>query len=260
MHDETRKTILCVDDEQVVVDVLYNTFINNYKVKTANSGEEALKIFNEEDICLVITDQRMPEMGGTELLAEINEKKPHCKKILMTGYTDIQVAIDAINEGSVDKYFSKPLKGQELTKAVDDLIESYKMDEFFENVIKDAKSIKEKADQGKTVSQLFEQFMDSYLKGICLVGIDERIEYVNRKGLEIIKSNNLDKIKGKDLKEIFLLNENNKSTLHEKYLKKDISPECLDVKLTDGTSSHVVANVTFAKGKNGDRIFGIIFD
>ena len=81
--------------------------MDTYTVLTAAGGGEALKIFNEKDIALVITDQRMPEMEGTELLARINEAKPACKKILLTGYADINAAVDAINMGSVDKYFSK---------------------------------------------------------------------------------------------------------------------------------------------------------
>ena len=128
MSDAPRVTILCVDDEPDVVDTLFDTVMDIYDVKTATSGEEALKIFDEEDISLVISDQRMPEMEGMELLTKINEKKPICKKILLTGYEDIKVAIDAINLGKVDGYICKPWDDDEITKVVEELLVMYKTD------------------------------------------------------------------------------------------------------------------------------------
>ncbi len=115
-------TILCVDDEQDIVDSLYDTFMDFHNVRTATNGEEALKIFNEEDIALVITDQGMPGMSGSELLVQINEQKSACKRILLTGYTDIKTEVKGITENSADKYFSKPWDDDELLEAVEQLL------------------------------------------------------------------------------------------------------------------------------------------
>ncbi len=260
MPDESKRTILCVDDEQDVVDTLFDTFMEIYNVKTAISGEEALKIFDEEDISLVISDQRMPEMEGTELLAKINEKKPICKKVLLTGYADINAAIDAINLGSVDRYFSKPWDDEELTKAVEDLLAMYKTDEFLARVIADAKGMKEEAEKAKRTPELFEKFLDNYLIGVCLVGQEDKIEYLNKRGLEIIKYEGLDEIRGRDLKDVFLLNEINKEGFRERYMKKDLSPDSLDVKLGDGSPARVEASLTFILGESGVQVCGIVFD
>jgi len=260
MPDESKRTILCVDDEQDVVDTLFDTFMEIYDVKTAISGEEALKIFDEEDISLVISDQRMPEMEGTELLAKINEKKPICKKVLLTGYADINAAIDAINLGSVDRYFSKPWDDEELTKAVEDLLAMYKTDEFLARVIADAKGMKEEAEKAKGTPELFEKFLDSYLIGVCVVGQEDKIEYLNKRGLEIIKYAGLDEIRGRDLKDVFLLNEINKEGFRERYMKKDLSPDSLDVKLGDGSPARVEASLTFILGESGVQVCGIVFD
>ncbi len=137
MAEQKKRTILCVDDEPDIVSALQDTLMDVYNVKTATSGAEALKIFDEEDIGCVISDQRMPEMEGTELLAKINEIKPICKKILLTGYADINAAIDAINLGAVDKYFSKPWEDDELLKAIEDLLKELDLDEFFETTIEE---------------------------------------------------------------------------------------------------------------------------
>jgi response regulator RpfG family c-di-GMP phosphodiesterase len=260
MPDESKQTILCVDDEQDVVDTLFDTFMETYNVKTAISGKEALKIFNEEDILLVISDQRMPEMEGTELLAKINEKKPICKKILLTGYADINAAIDAINIGSVDRYFSKPWDDEELTKAVEELLAMYKTDEFLAKVIADAKGMKEDAKKAKMTPELFEKFLDSYLKGVCVVGQEDKIEYLNKKGLKIIKYKDLDEIRGRDFKDIFLLNEISKEGFREKYSKKNLSPDKLDLKLGDGSTAQVEASLTFIMGKSGVQVCGIVFN
>ena len=260
MPDEPRRTILCVDDEPDVVDTLFDTFMDIYNVKTATSAEEALKIFDEEDISLIISDQRMPEMEGTELLAKINQKKPICKKILLTGYADINAAIDAINLGSVDRYFSKPWDDDELIKAAEDLLAMYKTDEFLARVINDAKGMKEMAEKAKMTPELFEKFLDSYLSGVCVVGDEDKIEYLNQKGLEITKHEDLKEIKGRDFKDIFLINEINKKGFQKKYMKKDLSPDTLDIKRGDGSIDQVQASLTFAMGESGVLICGIVFD
>ena len=261
MPDEPRRTILCVDDEPDVVDTLFDTFMDIYDVKTATSGEEALKIFDEEDISLVISDQRMPEMEGTELLAKIDEKKPICKKILLTGYADVNAAVDAINLGRVDRYISKPWDDDELIKAVADLLAMFKTDEFFARVIEDAKEMKQSAEATKRLPEKFEKFMDSHLAGICLVGDNGNIEYMNKKGLEIVKYTALREIRGKNIEVIFLINENIANRFREKYLQKDPSPEMLDLKLADGSPARVLASMTFVKnGEGEDRIYGILFN
>jgi len=260
MPDESRRTILCVDDEKDVIDSLYDTFMDAYDVKTATSGKEALEIFNEDDISLVISDQRMPEMEGTELLAKINGIKPICKKILLTGYADINAAIDAINMGNVDKYFSKPWDDEELLKAVEDLLAEYKLDAFLEKMLEDGKKLKEGAKKGKRATELFEKFLDSYLLGICVVGDEDNIEYLNKKGLEIIMYKDFDDIRGKDFKEIFLLNEINRGAFREKYERKDLSFDKLDVKLGDGSQAQIQASVTFRLGEGGVQVCGIAFD
>jgi len=105
--------------------------MDTYHVKTATNAEDALKIVEKNEISLIISDQRMPDMTGSELFAKVHETKPLIKKILLTGYADINAAIDAINKGSVNRYFSKPWDEDELVNAVESLISLHKMDQFF---------------------------------------------------------------------------------------------------------------------------------
>ncbi|MBF0321186.1 MAG: response regulator, partial [Nitrospirae bacterium] len=128
--DTPRRTILCVDDEQDILDSMYDTLKEHYNVKLANNAADALRILQEEDIAVVISDQRMPSMTGSELFAEIHKIKPHCKKILLTAYMDIRAAMDAINKGAVNKYLTKPWNNEEIIEIVHELVEAYNADDF----------------------------------------------------------------------------------------------------------------------------------
>lgn len=105
---EKQQTVLLVDDEKDILDALYNTFIDRYEVFRANSAAEALDILKENHVDLIISDQRMPGTTGVELFAQIREEHPQVGRVLLTGYSDIQAVVDAINKGSVDKYITKP--------------------------------------------------------------------------------------------------------------------------------------------------------
>ena len=105
---ENKYKILLVDDEKDILDALYDTFIDKYEVYTANSASEAIKILNAHSIDLIISDQRMPETTGVELFAQVEESHPNVGKVLLTGYSDLQSVVDAINKGSIDRYVTKP--------------------------------------------------------------------------------------------------------------------------------------------------------
>lgn len=101
-------TILAVDDEPANLRMLERLFHKDYRVLTATSGENALGILQRESVSLIITDQRMPGMSGTELLKESLRTNPHTIKIILTGYTDIAALTEAINTTRVYKFVSKP--------------------------------------------------------------------------------------------------------------------------------------------------------
>lgn len=259
MAEKIRRTILCVDDEPDVVSSLYDTFMDSYNVKTASSAKEALKIFND-DISLVITDQRMPEMEGTELLAKINEIRPICKKILLTGYADINAAVDAINKGSVDRYFSKPWDDDELSKAVEFLLSMYSTDEFLKKVVTDGRSMKERLEEANRYTKIFKRFLESYLSGVCMVDDAGKIEYMNKAALEIAGYEDMAEIKGRDLNGIFLLDQTTKKEFCENYVKKDLTPDKLEIKLNDGTTDRVRANISFVGDEKDMQVSGIVFN
>jgi response regulator RpfG family c-di-GMP phosphodiesterase len=119
--------ILYVDDEANNLTSFKATFRNSFAVFTALSAEEGRKILEEkeDEIHIIITDQRMPGMTGVEFLASIVEKFPDPIRILLTGYSDIQAVIDAVNKGKIYYYINKPWDEQNLRIILEKAYEVY---------------------------------------------------------------------------------------------------------------------------------------
>ncbi|MFM6927718.1 MAG: response regulator [Bdellovibrio sp.] len=123
----TKHTILCVDDEIDNVEALERLFRKKYTVLKATSGKEALQVLDENPgpLALIITDQRMPEMTGVELLEKTLDSHPETVRILLTGYTDLESVIMAVNKGQIFRYLTKPWDPVDLSNTVDHAIERF---------------------------------------------------------------------------------------------------------------------------------------
>ncbi len=122
-----KHTILCVDDEQHNLDALYRTLRREYNVVTALSGDEGLNKLKENKFSLIITDQRMPKMTGVEFLEQSLELCPDIPRIILTGFTDVEDLIGAINTGRVYRYITKPWDPNDLTVTIKRAIESLEL-------------------------------------------------------------------------------------------------------------------------------------
>ncbi len=110
--------IMFIDDEQRVLKSMRAMFRKDYEVHLANSGAEALEILSQHDVDVVVSDQRMPEMTGVEVLTEIKERSPRTVRILLTGYADLEAVEASINDAEVFKYLMKPCPADEVRGAV----------------------------------------------------------------------------------------------------------------------------------------------
>ena len=117
--------ILFVDDEAANLRLLERLFRNSYEVFTAGSGAEALELLAVHDVALIISDQRMPTMTGSEFLKRAAEMRPQTVRIMLTGYTDASALVEAINSGVVYKYITKPWVNEELTQTVKRALQHY---------------------------------------------------------------------------------------------------------------------------------------
>ncbi|BAZ83835.1 SpoIIE family protein phosphatase [Dolichospermum compactum] len=120
--------LMVVDDELDNLDLLYRTFWKDFKVYKANNATEALAILEKEgEMAVIISDQRMPEMNGSELLSLTVERFPDTIRILLTGFTDVEDLVDAINSGRVFKYITKPWNPNQLQTLVNQAGDTYRL-------------------------------------------------------------------------------------------------------------------------------------
>jgi len=117
--------LLIVDDETANTRLLERLFRQHYFCLTASSGEEAMEVLNQHEVAVVITDQRMPKMTGIELLKKSAGHRPHMVRILLTGYTDVEALVEAVNCGLVYMYVSKPWNNDDLKLRVSRAVEHY---------------------------------------------------------------------------------------------------------------------------------------
>lgn len=116
-------TLLLIDDEPANLQKMHRTFVDQYNVHLAQTGEEALQVLKVHPVDAVITDQRMPRMSGIEFLDAARKEKPDLVRIILTGYADVNDLIEAINASKVHKYITKPWEPDELRMAVREALE-----------------------------------------------------------------------------------------------------------------------------------------
>ena len=117
--------ILYVDDEPFALETFRAQFKEDFTIHVAQDGEEAQRILQENEIAAVLTDQRMPRLSGVELLKRVKTQRPDTVRMLITAYTDMDVVIEAINEGNVYRYVTKPYNEDDLRNTLRQGIETY---------------------------------------------------------------------------------------------------------------------------------------
>ena len=124
--ESTKISVLYIDDEVDNLNSFKATFRRSFEVYTAESALEGKKILEANNIEIVLSDQRMPEMTGVEFFASLIEEHNDCMRILVTGYSDIKAVVDAINLGQVYRYISKPWDNEDLKIVIEQASEVYR--------------------------------------------------------------------------------------------------------------------------------------
>lgn len=120
--------LLVVDDEPDNLDLLYRTFRREYQVLRAESGRKALEVLEDDgEVAVIISDQRMPEMTGTEFLSKTVPEFPDTVRIILTGFTDVEDLVQAINNGQVYRYITKPWEPDTLRQLVQQAAHTYEL-------------------------------------------------------------------------------------------------------------------------------------
>jgi response regulator RpfG family c-di-GMP phosphodiesterase len=120
-----KHTLLIVDDEIDVCDSVHDLLRHEFRVLKARNAEEGHRHMQENDVHIIMTDQRMPKITGVELLSEVRRGHPSAIRMLYTGFADLESIIAAINQGHIFQFLKKPWQPEELIRAVREAAAEY---------------------------------------------------------------------------------------------------------------------------------------
>ena len=118
MSPATKHCLLIVDDEPNVCDSVHDLLRREFRVLKAHSAAEGYRLLQEEEVHIVMSDQRMPRITGVELLTKVKSRYPQAIRMLFTGFADLESVVAAINQGHVFAFLKKPWQPEELEAAV----------------------------------------------------------------------------------------------------------------------------------------------
>ena len=118
MPSVEKHCLLVVDDEPDVCDSVHDLLRREFRVLKAHSALEGFEVMREEEVHIIMTDQRMPQITGVEMLTKVKARNPMAVRMLFTGYADLESIIAAINQGHVYQFLRKPWQPEDLQAAV----------------------------------------------------------------------------------------------------------------------------------------------
>jgi response regulator RpfG family c-di-GMP phosphodiesterase len=119
-----RPRLLFVDDEESILTTMRIMFRRQYDVLLANNGEQALELLRQNDVDVIVSDQRMPGMVGVEVLREARKIRPRAMRILLTGYSDFSAILGSINDGEIYRFVHKPWSNADLQDMIGQAVEA----------------------------------------------------------------------------------------------------------------------------------------
>jgi signal transduction histidine kinase len=124
---EAKASVLYVDDLQTNLILFQATFEKDYNIILAESAAAAIEILRKQEVQVLVTDQRMPDMSGTELLEIVAAEYPDIRRFLLTAFNDIETVVEAVNKGHIHGYINKPLKADEVRISINNSLEIYQL-------------------------------------------------------------------------------------------------------------------------------------
>lgn len=149
-------SILYLDDEEHNLTAFRATFRRDYQIFTATSGREALQILRENPVQLIVTDQRMPEMTGVQFLEAVIPEFPDAVRMILTGFSDVEAIIKAINTGRVFRYITKPWEEQDLRATIKGAFEYYTLQQKNRQLLL---ALQEKVSEQERIMNLFRKYV-----------------------------------------------------------------------------------------------------
>ena len=188
---EVENTILLVDDEENIIRSLVRLLRREgYKILTAIGGKAGLDVLKDNKVGVVLSDQRMPEMSGVEFLSQVKEQYPDTVRMVLSGYTDLNSVTDAINQGAVYRFLTKPWDDDLLRANIKDAFKHFRVYRENERLASELRNLNEQLEnrveqQNRQVEiehrmlQISQQVMDAQPVGVLGIGEDNIIAIAN---------------------------------------------------------------------------------
>lgn len=170
--DKKEFTVIYVDDEEQNLISFKASFRRDYNILTAISGKEGLEILKNNDVHLIITDQRMPEMTGIQFLEKIMSEFPDAIRMILTGFSDVEAIIGAINTGRVFRYITKPWDENELRMTIENARQLYELQENRKLLLSD---LQQKVEEQQKTLKLFMKYVPEQVVSKALKSSEETI-------------------------------------------------------------------------------------
>jgi diguanylate cyclase (GGDEF)-like protein len=138
---QTKCSLLVVDDEPYILGMLATLLSADFEVYTADGGEAAKALFHQRDIDLILTDHNMPGMTGVALLEWVRQHSPNTIRLLMTGFAELEQAVDAINRGQVFRYLFKPIEADVLLENLKGAARTFLIERSHERLLEELRQL-----------------------------------------------------------------------------------------------------------------------
>jgi two-component system response regulator HupR/HoxA len=147
MNEKVKASVLVVDDDQASLNAINRALRRDFQVILSHHANAALEVLKTQEISVILADQRMPDISGTELFQKVLNIQPDSIRILITGYTDIEAIIQAINEGKIYYYITKPWEPEELRMVIRRAAERYFLQKENSRLMEELRQANEKLQQ-----------------------------------------------------------------------------------------------------------------
>lgn len=192
-HEEEKETraVLFVDDEENVLRSLKRLFLDeSFLLFTASSGKAGLELLGKQVFAVIVSDQRMPEMSGSEFLAKARELQPDAMRIVLTGYADVQAAISAINEGGAFRYITKPWNDTDFVLMIREAVSTFGLKQENKRLTELTRAQNEELKKWNTQLEAMvqEQTLDIQNKNKSLEKLNVQLSGNFRKSIEVFSN------------------------------------------------------------------------
>ena len=186
-------SMLLVDDEVENLALLKRIFRKGFSITMASNGEEALKHIKQSSVDIIVTDQRMPNMSGVDLLEQAREFCPDAVRIIISGYTDLEDMIGAINRGEAHRYITKPISPDELKIIIRQAMERYELTVqnklLNEQIVEQNEELRQKKAELEQINQTLEKRVR---ERTCELGqTNERLQHALEKVERLARTDSL---------------------------------------------------------------------